>query len=125
MTSLYDAYTLLSENRGEYNNDTAWAPAAAALTQATVTPTPRKSTPLQQQQAAPPPPPLPQQQRPVVLPLSPTTPAAQQLSPIHQEARASSYADLMSAKRRDMIKVVGSALMIIFALALYLSLIHI
>ena len=130
MTSLYDAYSLLSENKEYYDEGPggAWAPIASsappaqAQTQAQTQappppPQPLKSTMLvKQEQAQPQPQPQP---RLMILPAPQPAPAPPPPPAAAQQPIGPSYVDLLAGKRREILKVVGSALMILFALALY------
>ena len=90
MTSLFDAFTLLSETK---NN---WSPVLEEVVH----------------QVKP--------QKSVLLPQKATTvQESKPVTPVAVVKTEPSYLEMMGAKRKEIVKVVGYALMILFALTLY------
>jgi len=125
-TSLNDAYSLISENKETYEDNNNAMAQIAQTSSRDAPPKYYQSEPQQQQQQ--------QQQQPLQSPLVytstmlptpvPPTPVPKQqqqqpVKPAQPVYRSPSYFDQLGAKRKEMIKVIGYALMILFALTLY------
>ena len=101
MTSLYDAYTLLSENKEQYAED--WNQIQNSNQQTPQQPI--QNSPIEQI--------VPQKSVMLVAQEAPTV--ASPTPRPHQP----SYIEMMGSKRKEIAKVIGYALMILFALTLY------
>ena len=128
-TSLNDAYSLLSENKEAYEDDTVYAQPPKYY-QPDIQPPHEQEQQQQQDQYKYQP--QQQQQQPItqkssLLPrpqVQVQVPAQQQQAPQKQQAvvhhhNNPSYFDQLGNKRKEILKVVGYALMILFALTLY------
>jgi hypothetical protein len=121
-TDLGDAYTLLSTTSTfneptKYgaamtdNNDENSAPLKKLQPQSTALPQLAAKTQVQQ---------IPQTQHQVIVPVTPTVAAAAAAAAVVTPIQSSpSYIDHLGVKRREMLKVVSYALMILLALAIY------
>ena len=105
MTSLYDAYTLLSENKEQYAED--WNQIQNSNQQQHINShQPIQNSPIEQI--------VPQKS---VMLVAQETQAVS--SPTPPRPHQPSYIEMMGSKRKEIAKVIGYALMILFALTLY------
>jgi hypothetical protein len=110
MTSLYDAYTLLSENKEQYAEDNNTWNQQQQIQNSNQIQNSYQQQPIQNspiEQIVP--------QKSVMLVAQETPTVASPTPRPHQP----SYIEMMGSKRKEIAKVIGYALMILFALTLY------